>query len=68
MITAATIAITIERPRDRCLPGRETVECADVWSALTRLPDVGKSHRTERRAVRDQRRRRAVVRLPGRGW
>jgi hypothetical protein len=47
---AATIATTIERMRERCLPGREAVEVGDVWSVLTRssIP-----FRSERRDVRD---------------
>jgi hypothetical protein len=48
------------------LPGREAVQCADVSSTLTRTIS---GNGRERRAVRDQRRRRDAipVRLPGRG-
>jgi hypothetical protein len=46
------------------LPGREAVQCADVSSTLTRTIS---GNGRERRAVRDQRRRAILVRLPGRG-
>ena len=66
MITAATIAEYVSRMRDRCLPGRQAVECGSAWSALTRqLPNVRKL--PERRVTHDRRRRAAIlVRAPGR--
>jgi hypothetical protein len=48
MITAAIAADAIERMRDRCLPGREAVECGDVWSTITRSAT---GVRTERRII-----------------
>jgi hypothetical protein len=52
MITTATIAITIERLRARCLPGREAVECAGPLErddAASRRQEA-LSHRAQRRA------------------
>ena len=60
MISIATIAATIERQRDSVLAGREHFSTAEAWRAVTRLL------LTERRDVRDHRRRRAaiLVRVP----
>jgi hypothetical protein len=49
------------------LPGREAVQCADVWSTLTRTIS---GNGREAALVRNQRRRRRdalLVRFPGRG-
>jgi hypothetical protein len=56
--TTTTIAAEAERARDHALPGREAVEVNALrWAAWRMI-------RTERRAVRDQRRRAISVRIP----
>jgi hypothetical protein len=62
MITIATIAEHIERERDTTLPGRSHL-IDSTWHNIMRL--IG----SERRDVRDHRRRRAaiLVRVPVRG-
>ena len=56
-LNSATIAAEVERGRDHALPDRQ----ADTWHAVTRLLSAVR----ERQAVRDRRRRAAIlVRLP----